>query len=288
MTAIAVIGLGAMGGRIAARLVASGHEVVVWNRSPERVQPLVDLGARPADTPGDATDRADGVITMVSDPPALREVTEGPRGIVEAADGSTTVLQMSTVDPAAVARLESVLPSEAGLLDVPVLGSLKEAESGSLRLFAGGASSLVERWTPELETLGTVVPVGPVGAGTAAKLVANSTLLGTLGQLAETLSLAQALGLPRHVAFDVLSTTPLAAQAERRRGAVESGEYPLHFSLRLAGKDGTLIENASELDLRVSAAAASWFDEADEAGWGDLDYSTILAYVLGEDRPSPA
>ena len=220
---------------------------------------------------------------MVSDPSALRDVTEGPAGIAAGAGESTTVLQMSTVSPAAVARLASVLPESVGLLDTPVLGSLAEAESGSLRLFVGGPGPVVERWAPQLAELGTVVHVGPVGAGTAAKLVANSTLLTTLGQIGEALMLAQALGLPRDVAFEVLSATPLAVQAERRRLAVESDEYPLHFTLKLARKDGTLIAEAADdagIDLRLAAAARRWFTDADEASWGEGDYSAILAYML--------
>ena len=103
MTNLAVIGLGAMGSRIAARLLAAGHDVVVWNRSPERTVPLIDRGASAASTPAEATLGAEGVIIMVSDPSALRDVTEGPTGIGAGADRSTTVLQMSTVNPAALA-----------------------------------------------------------------------------------------------------------------------------------------------------------------------------------------
>ncbi len=284
MTTLAVIGLGAMGSRIARRLLEAGHDIVVWNRSPGPMGPLIDLGARPAATPAEATAAAEGVLTMVSDPSALRDVTEGPVGVACAADASTTVIQMSTVQPEAVARLGSVLPASAGLLDAPVLGSLSEAGSGALRIFVGGAEPLVARWAPALSALGTVVPVGPLGAGTAAKLVANSTLLVVLGQLAEALSLAQALGLPRDVAFDVFSATPLAAQAERRRRAVETGEYPLHFSLALARKDANMILDAAAAagaDVRLASAVRTWFADADDAGWGERDYSSILAYMLG-------
>jgi 3-hydroxyisobutyrate dehydrogenase/2-hydroxy-3-oxopropionate reductase len=250
------------------------------------MDPLVDLGARPSATPAEAAAAADAVITTVSDPSALRDVTEGPVGVSATADASTTVIQMSTVKPEAVARLASVLPASADLLDAPVLGSLREAESGSLTIFVGGPEQLVGRWASELSALGTVVPVGPLGAGTAAKLVANSTLLTVLGQLAESLSLAQSLGLPRDVAFDVLSATPLAAQAERRRRAVETDEYPLHFSLALARKDATMMLDAAAsagADLRLTSAVRTWFAEADDAGWGERDYSSILAYVLGSD-----
>jgi 3-hydroxyisobutyrate dehydrogenase/2-hydroxy-3-oxopropionate reductase len=215
-----------MGSRIARRFLDAGHDVVVWNRSPARADALVELGASEAATPAEAAGRAEAVVTMLSDPAALAEVSEGPSGIAAGAGASTTVLEMSTVGPAAVTRLASALGPDTGLLDTPVLGSLTEAESGSLRIFVGGPEALVERWTPLLSALGSPRHVGPLGAGAAAKLVANTTLFGTLGLLGEALGLADGLGLSRAAAFDVLAGTPLAAQAERRRAAIESGEFP--------------------------------------------------------------
>src|SRR5205807_2403658 len=165
----AVVGLGGMGSRIARRLLDAGHEVVVWNRTAEKTSSFAIV----AETPADAARGAQAVITMVADPEALREVTEGQEGI--AAGEPDTLIQMSTVSPEATRRLEPLFPR---LLDAPVLGSLSEVESGTLKVFASGPDELVERWSPVLSALGTVIHVGPVGAGTAAKLVANSTLLG--------------------------------------------------------------------------------------------------------------
>jgi 3-hydroxyisobutyrate dehydrogenase/2-hydroxy-3-oxopropionate reductase len=281
MSTAAVIGLGGMGSRIAKRLLDTGHELVVWNRTLEKAQPLVELGATAAKSPADATRRAEAVIIMVADPQALQGVTEGPDGVAAGASEATTVIQMSTVSPAATARLASLLePTGAGLLDSPVLGSLTEVESGTLKVFAGGPDELVERWTPLLSVLGSVIPVGPIGAGTAAKLVANSTLLGALGVLGEALAVGQKLGLPREVTFEVLAATPIAAQAERRRPAIESGEFPQRFALRLALKDANLILEASGTELRVIEAVREWLAEANEASWGDKDYSALLAWML--------
>ncbi|HEX9352039.1 MAG TPA: NAD(P)-dependent oxidoreductase [Gaiellaceae bacterium] len=280
MSAVAVIGLGRMGSRMARRLLDAGHELVVWNRTLEKAQPLVELGAT-AENPADATRRADATIIMVADPQALQDVTEGPDGVAAGASEATTVIQMSTVSPAATARLASLLePAGAGLLDSPVLGSLTEVESGTLKVFAGGPDELVERWTPLLSVLGSVIRVGPIGAGTAAKLVANSTLLGALGVLGEALAVGQKLGLLREVTFEVLAATPIAAQAERRRPAIESGEFPQRFALRLALKDATLIVEASGTELRVVEAVREWLAEANEASWGDKDYSALLAWML--------
>jgi 3-hydroxyisobutyrate dehydrogenase-like beta-hydroxyacid dehydrogenase len=285
MNTVGFIGLGGMGNRMARRLLQAGHDVLVWNRTPEKTAPLVEEGAILAETPADAAARADAVITMVSDPTALWAVVKGPNGIAAAADGSLTAIEMSTVGPAAVAQLESLLPEGTGLLDAPVLGSLSEAEAGDLKIFVGGPEPLVNRWTPLLSVLGDPVHVGPLGSGSAAKLVTNSTLFGVLATLGEALALAQGLGLARDKTFEVLATTPLAAQAERRRAAVESGEYPRRFALSLGLKDLDLIAEAaaeSGIDLRVGAAARAWFAEAEAAGWGDRDYSAVLAWMLGE------
>jgi HAD superfamily hydrolase (TIGR01450 family) len=293
--AVAVVGLGAMGGRIAARLLGAGHQVTVWNRSPGKLTPLISRGAVAARTPAEAASRAEVLITMLSDFDALRSVTEGPDGIATGAHPSLTVVEMSTVGPAAVARLASALPAGTGLLDAPVLGSLAEAESGSLVVFAGGPTRLVERVVPLLSVLGAVIHVGPLGSGAAAKLVANAAVFGTVAMLGETIALAQALGLPPETLYQVLAATPLAAQAERRRAAIESGEYPPRFQLTLAHKDARLINQAGAAGssgLRLLPAVETWLADAEQAGFGDRDYTAMLKTILHggrghKDRPAP-
>jgi 3-hydroxyisobutyrate dehydrogenase-like beta-hydroxyacid dehydrogenase len=284
MTVVAVVGLGMMGSRFARRLVDAGHDVVVWNRTPSRTAEFAALGAKVAASPADAARLAEVVMTMLASPEALEQVTTGDEGIAAGADGATTVIEMSTVGPASVEWLRSALPEETGLLDAPVLGSLSEVEAGSLRIFVGGPEALVERWTPLLSSLGTPVHVGPLGAGARAKLVANSTLLGVLGVLGEAVALADALGLSREAAWEVLAATPIAAQAERRRGMIEgSDEAPLRFALGLARKDADLIAAAADdhgADLRLAEAVRTWLAEAEQAGRADEDYSAVLAHIL--------
>ena len=285
MTTVAVLGLGAMGARFARRFLEAGHEVIVWNRTPEKAEDLVSRGAAPAASPAEAARSAEAMVTVVSDPAALRAVTEGPEGIAAGAGASTTVIEMSTVGPDAIRMLRSALPPETGLLDAPVLGSLSEAESGTLHVFVGGPDELAERWMPLLSALGEPIHVGPLGAGAATKLVANATLVGTMTLLGETMALADALGVPREVTFRVLAWTPLAAQSARRREPLTTGEFPRRFDLALARKDGELVSEAASaagLDARVLAAAATWFADADDAGLGDEDYSTVLRRILGQ------
>ena len=286
MATIGVVGLGAMGSRIARRLLDGRHELVVWNRDQAKAEPLVAAGATAAASPAEVARRVEAVIAMVADPPALAAVTEGPDGVVAGVGAGTTVIQMSTVGPESVERLAGLLPADV-LLDSPVLGSISEVEAGTLNVFVGGRDGLVERWQPLLSTLGTVLHVGPVGAGTAAKLVANTTLVGLIGLLGEALSLADALGLSRDAAFDVLGKTALASQAERRRQAVESGEFPPRFALYLARKDADLILDAaarSGTELRLVKGARDWLADAEEAGLGEDDYSAVLARILSRRR----
>ena len=127
-----------MGRRVARRLLDAGYEVVVWNRTAEKAAELVTNGAVAARSPADAARDAELVLTMVSDPTALRDVTDGPDGIAAGIGAAATAVEMSTVGPAAVHRLRSTLPAATALVDAPVLGSIDEAETG--------ASFALPRW----------------------------------------------------------------------------------------------------------------------------------------------
>jgi 3-hydroxyisobutyrate dehydrogenase/2-hydroxy-3-oxopropionate reductase len=280
VTRVAWIGLGAMGSRMAGRLRDAGHELVVWNRTREKAE---QLGVPVAASPRQAAGRAEVVFTMLADPEALRAATDGEDGALAGLGDGAVLVEMSTVGPEAIALLAERMPSHASLLDVPVLGSLVEAEGGTLKLFAGGEDTAFERVLPLLVTLGEPLRTGPLGSGAAAKLVANATLVGTIALLGETLALADGLGLPRETTWGVLAATPLAAQAERRRHVIESGEYPPRFRLSLARKDAELVERAGEaagLDLPALAAARAHLAAAEAAGLGDSDYAAVLKHML--------
>jgi 3-hydroxyisobutyrate dehydrogenase/2-hydroxy-3-oxopropionate reductase len=288
MNAVAVVGLGAMGSRMAARLLDAGHPVTVWNRSPAAAAALSGLGATVAATPAEAAAGAQALITMVSGPRALRAVTEGAAGVAAGAHGSLTVIEMSTVGPDAVTRLAGALPAGTGLLDAPVLGSVPEAEAGTLTILAGGPAAEVDRARPLLSVLGTVVAAGPLGSGAAAKLTANMALFSTVAALGEAIALGRALGLRPDVLADVLAVTPLADQAVRRRPAIDADDYPRRFALSLARKDADLIGQAARsagAELRLAEAARGWLADAEAAGWGEHDYTAVLAAILGPRHP---
>jgi 3-hydroxyisobutyrate dehydrogenase-like beta-hydroxyacid dehydrogenase len=252
-----------MGSRIARRLLDAGHDVVVWNRTREKAEGFPQVAAGPADAARDT----DVTITMLTNAEALREVSAGISPPV--------LIEMSTVGPDTVRELAERLT----VIDAPVLGSRSEAEAGTLHVFVGATPEQYAQWSPLLSALGTTHHVGPLGAGASAKLVANSTLFGTIGVLGEALRLADSLGLSRHTAFEVLAATPLSAQAERRRDAIEAHDYPPRFALSLARKDAELVSAAAP-GLRIAQAARSWLADADDAGWGERDYSAVVAWLL--------
>jgi 3-hydroxyisobutyrate dehydrogenase len=269
MPRVAVVGLGAMGSRMARRLLDAGHDVSVWNRTPERAG---ELGLTSAPSPADAARGAEFAITMVSDPAALAEVTEGDDGVLAGSPG--VLIQMSTVGVEATERLRAA--ATVPLLDAPVLGSRAEAEAAKLVIFASGDDDVFERARPILEVLGTPLRVSD---GQRAKLVANGVLVGTIAVLGEALVLARALGLDDDTTWQVLAKTPLGAQAERRREQLAAGDFPPRFALSLARKDAQLIEQTGA-EAEVGAAARRYLEQAERDGYGDNDYAVVLRWLL--------
>ena len=280
-------GLGIMGSRMAANLRDAGHDVTVWNRTAERAAPLLEQGAAQGVSPADAAGQAEVVITMLADPDALEEVVFAADGVATGMSSGATLVEMSTVGPEVVRAAATRLPDGVDVLDAPVLGSVPQATDGTLKIFVGGDEAVFERCRPVLEPMGTPRLLGPLGAGAAMKLVANSTLGALMGGLAEALALADALGLQQDAVLDILAESPIGTTVKSKRKLIESGQYRPNFTLGLAAKDLRLVAEAAEragVELRLSPAARSWFERADAAGLGDLDYSAVIADVRG--RPA--
>jgi HAD superfamily hydrolase (TIGR01450 family) len=281
---VGVVGLGAMGSRLARRLLETGCSVSVWNRTPDKARSLADCGAVVADTPSALAAGTRHLITMISDPEALRSVFLGETGIMAGLRSDATVIEMSTIGPEAVAWLRSQLPSWISLLDAPVQGSIGQAESGELTLFVGGPEPVVQRLTPLLSSLGTIIRAGDLGAGAAAKLLANASLFVAVSAVGELIALGRGLGLEDDVLHQVLAATPFGAEAERRRPLLDRDDYPARFSLALAGKDARLILDGAKVigkRLPLVEAAHSWLAQAEVEGRGDRDYTSILGTITG-------
>jgi 3-hydroxyisobutyrate dehydrogenase-like beta-hydroxyacid dehydrogenase len=278
---VAFCGLGKMGVPMAARLLGAGHDLTVWNRTPGRAADLVEHGATEAASPAEAAASAEVVVTMLADPDAVEAVVSG---VAETIEAGATLVEMSTIGPDAVRSLAARVPA---MLDAPVLGSIPQATEGTLKVFVGGDAAVVERCRPVLEPMGTPRHLGPLGAGAAMKLVANSILGALMGGLAEALALADAFELDEAGVLDILAESPIGATVKSKRKLIESGVYPANFKLALAAKDLRLVTEAAEaagVELRMAAAARSWLERADDHGKGDLDYSAVIADVRG--RPA--
>ncbi len=266
---VAFCGLGQMGEPMAARLLEGGHELVVWNRSPERADALAERGARRAASPGEAAAGSEVVMTMLATPDALEEVVFGEEGLASGMEAGATLVEMSTVGPDALRHLAERLPDGVDALDAPVLGSVRQATEGTLKVFVGGSDQQFERWREVLGALGTPAHLGPLGSGAAMKLVANSALGVLMTGLGEALALADAHGLDQSTVLELLGESPIGATAKSKRDKVESGVYDPNFKLALAAKDLRLVTDAAEragVELRLAAAARAWFETPTQRG----------------------
>jgi 3-hydroxyisobutyrate dehydrogenase-like beta-hydroxyacid dehydrogenase len=217
-------------------------------------------------------------------------VTFGADGVAAGVSPGAVVLEMSTVGPDVVRSLAARLPEGVHVLDAPVLGSVPQATDGTLKIFVGGDGAVVERARPVLDAMGTPRHLGPLGAGAAMKLVANSTLGAVMSAVGEALALADALGLDEQAVLDILAESPVGATVKGKRALIESGAYPANFKLALAAKDLRLVTAAAEqagVELRLARAAQSWLDQAGAAGFGDLDYSAVIARIRGRPASAP-
>lgn len=282
MARIAWLGAGQMGVPMARRLLGAGHELVVWNRTPDKLGPLIEAGAEQGPSPAAAVEGAEVVVTMLSTPEAVEEILFGPEGAAEVMGDGSVLVEMSTIGLAAKSIAER-LPAGAEMLDAPVQGSVGEATEGSLRLHVGGTRETLERVLPILEVLGTPRLYGPVGSGAAMKLVMNSTLGGVLTAFAEAFALGRALGLDEDALMDNLENSPVARPAGQVRGRLEKGDWSPRFKLSLAVKDMGLVQQAAKevgVEMRSTDAAASRLREA-EADFGDQDYTALTRSVAG-------
>lgn len=283
MTKIAFLGLGMMGTPMATRLIEAGHDLTVWDRTDQKTKALVDRGAMAADSPAEAAVGVEVAITMLANPQALeRVVFEG--GLARALGRGQVLMDMSTVGPDEIRSLRERVPEGVIVVDAPVRGSVPEAIGGKLDIFVGATDEGFERVREVLVPLGTVHHVGGPGAGAAAKMVTNAALGAAIAAVGEALSLGEIFGLDHSVVLDVLADSPVGPTAKAKRANIESDSYPPSFKLSLALKDMRLVTEAAVgagRDLKLAEASRAWLDEAAEAGAGDLDFSAVVATILG-------
>jgi 2-hydroxy-3-oxopropionate reductase len=287
---VAFLGTGLMGAPMAARLLAAGFQVTVWNRSSEKAQPLVSHGARVAETPSAAVADADAAVTMLSDGPAVDDLV-GRQGVADALPYGALFVDCSSIPPATARRHAQQLAARGlGYLDAPVSGGPSGAESATLAIMAGGSADDFDRGQPLLRAMGTPTHVGPAGAGQTAKL-ANQVIVGlAIGAVAEGLLLAEQGGAdPQKVkqamtgGFADSKVLQIHGQRMLERTFIPGAAARVHL------KDmATILEAAAEsgLGLPLSQAVYDLFRDLCEVGGAGYDHSALLLEL--ERRNTPA
>lgn len=276
MAKLAFLGLGLMGTPMATRLLDAGHDVTVWDRTAARTVPLVDRGARAADTPAGAVTGADTVFTMLANPQALDQVLGDALGALRPGQ---VLIDMSTVGPAEIRSLAKRLPNHVTLVDSPVRGSVPEATEGRLIIYVGATDADFEKVRPLLTVLGTPHHVGGPGAGAETKVVVNLTLGVAMAALGEALALGDTFGLDRTTLIDILAESPLGPTVRAKRANIESGTYPPNFKLSLALKDLYLVTDSAGQDLPIAAATLGWLARATHDSTTDPDFSAVVETI---------
>ncbi len=285
MTTIAFIGLGIMGAPMAGHLIDAGHDVVGYNRSRPAVDKLVERGGRAASSVAEAVRDAEVVITMVPDSPDVEDVALGEDGIYAAAKPGTLHIDCSTIRPD-VARALAAAGHDRGIrvVDAPVSGGEAGAKEGTLSIMVGGAAEDVEAARPYLDVVGgTVVHVGPAGAGQTVKAANQLIVAGNIELLAEALVFLEAHGVDTEAATEVLGGGLAGSTVLQRKAAgMRAREFAPGFRIDLHHKDLGIVTAAAReagVTIPLGAHVAQLVGALRAMGHGDLDHSALLLLV---------
>ena len=289
MSKVAFLGLGAMGSRMATNLLRAGHELTVWNLTPEPTKTLVASGAKPATTPREAAEGNEFIVTMVTNDVASRQVW------LDAADGAllgmrsgAIAIDSSTLTPAWVRELASVM-SKVGvmLLDAMVSGSTPQAERAELVFLVGGDANSLQRAEPVLKTLGsTIRHAGPVGCGAFAKLATNTLMGVQLAALAELIGMLKSQQVDAKQILDAVSATAMwNPHLTRDAESMLTDNFETHFPVRLLEKDldYTVQTGGGEASMPTVSAVRSIFRRAIDENLGNLNM-TAVARLFSNER----
>jgi 3-hydroxyisobutyrate dehydrogenase-like beta-hydroxyacid dehydrogenase len=284
-TATGFIGLGLMGGPMAANLARAGFPLTVWNRTPSKAEPVRQLGAEVAPDAAGVAAASDVLITMVSDDDALEDLLFGDGAVADALRPGAVVVDMSTTSPACMQSVAGRLAGrDVRFVDAPVFGSTEPATTGDLWAVVGAAGDDLDRVRPQLDAMcGTVFHLGPVGSGSLMKVSGNLVVTGMIALLAESLTLGTRGGLDARAMLDVLDAIDFTSPVWKGKGSlVVEEDYAPRFPLRHALKDVRLARSVAAtegLDLRVVAGAEEQYASAVRSGHQDDDVMAVVHAV---------
>jgi 3-hydroxyisobutyrate dehydrogenase-like beta-hydroxyacid dehydrogenase len=295
-TWIGFVGLGRMGGNMAARFLAAGYTVYGEARNRTEAQPLVDAGLRWCDTPREVAEKVDVIFTSLPDDAALEAVASGPDGILAAITAGKIWVDLSTVSPRASRELADRVRAHGGtMLDAPVSGSVPQVQAGTLTIMVGGDEQAYAEVEPLLRTLGSPTHVGENGQGLVLKLAINISLAVQMLAFSEGLLLAERAGIDPNLARDVMTQSAIGSpMLKARAGLVFDLPDEAWFDVSFMEKDIALaIETARELHVAVPSAksAESALNIALGFGYGKSDIAAlyqVLSRLTGDRARSAA
>jgi 3-hydroxyisobutyrate dehydrogenase-like beta-hydroxyacid dehydrogenase len=285
MMRVGFAGLGLMGVPMAQNIMRAGFDLMVWNRTKAKADPLLAKGARWADTIGVLAAQCDVVITMVTNARAVESVICGKDGVLDQAKAGLIVIDMSSIPPEISRSIAEQAKSRGvAVLDAPVTGNPKAAEGAKLGIMVGGEQATLERVRPILESLSSIIVfAGPSGAGSALKLV-NNLILGVAIQ-----AVAEALVLARKAGIDPECVRQITTVGGARTGAMETRgprmiahDFSPHFSTDNMHKDlSTALKLADEVGACAPAAAVALetLKAARAQNKGEMDSAIVYTIV---------
>ena len=278
---VAVLGTGIMGGAMARRAAGAGMRVSAWSRPQDDARTLEDASVRVAESARDATAGADVVVTMAPDADAIESFAAGEDGFLAAADNAVWA-QCATVGLDGCDRL-AALAAGAGVafVDSPVLGTREPAERGELVILASGSAKALDRCSGFFDAVGSrTLWLGAAGAGTRLKLVTNDWIVGAVTVLAETMALADALGVDGGAFLDAIDGSAVDMGYAQIKGRMMlDAAYPPSMPLAHAAKDARLAAEAAErhgLEHAVTRAAAALLERAAAGGDSAEDMAAVF------------
>jgi 3-hydroxyisobutyrate dehydrogenase-like beta-hydroxyacid dehydrogenase len=281
---VGLIGLGNMGTAFAERLLDGDYELVVYNRTPEKAGPLVARGAAQAETAADLAGRVDVVLTSLADDEALEAVAAT---VVAAARPGTVLVDMSTVSPAASARV-AALAADASVnyLRAPVSGNPTVVRAGNLSLIVSGARETFERVEPVIRTIGpTVHHVGDGEQARIVKLAINLMIAGLAELMSEALVLGEAAGVSRADLLEVAGSSAAGAPfVKYKTEPLLRDDFSATFTTALMEKDVDLVLDAADeagVRLPMAREMKALLRAAIDAGYGDDDFMALYLHLRG-------
>ena len=274
-----------MGTPMAKNLLKAGYAVTVYNRSKDKEKEVIEAGAASADSPGALWQDCDIVFTMVSDDAAVKDVYEGPGGLISSAAAGKLAIDMSTVSPD-TSRYLAGQCAKAGLqfLDAPVSGSVKPAQEGTLVIMVGGEGRAYQTAKPLFAHLGkAALHLGGNGAGTSAKLAINYFLGLVVQGLGETVLFARQLGIATEDMLTIINEGALANAITKGKSVnILQNDFKAAFALKHLAKDLRLAREAG-LEQPLAQPLLDSFQQAQKEGLGEEDVMAIVKYLDGRN-----